>query len=120
MSTNLEHGNVDSRKRERRYLEPDERRALLSAAKHGRWAARDYALVLLAYRHGLRCSEIIGLRWEDVKLPAARLFVQLTSLTIVDVTAEQSSHRTRDDRTVVTFKRSPALDIFKQALGTPR
>ena len=76
LRTNLGHGNVDSRKRERRYLEPDERRALLAAAKQGRWAARDSALVLLAYRHGLRCSEIIGLQWQDVKLPAARLFVQ--------------------------------------------
>jgi len=76
MSMNFGPKNVDSRKRERRYLEPDERRALLAAAKRGRWAARDYALVLLAYRHGLRCSEIIGLQWQDVKLPAARLFVQ--------------------------------------------
>src|SRR5215510_12539998 len=56
MGPNFEPKNVDSRKRERRYLEADERKALLAAAKGSRWAARDYALVLLAYRHGLRCS----------------------------------------------------------------
>jgi integrase len=60
MGQNFGPKNVDSYKRERRYLEPDERRALLAAAKSSRWAARDYALVLLAYRHVLRCSEIIG------------------------------------------------------------
>src|SRR5262249_30707320 len=76
MGPNFERNNVDSYKRERRYLEPDERGAVLAAARQGRWAERDYALVLLAYRHGLRCSEIIGLQWEDVKLLAARLFVQ--------------------------------------------
>jgi type 1 fimbriae regulatory protein FimE len=67
---------VDSHKRARRYLTPEERRSLLAAAKASRWGARDHALVLLAYRHGLRCAEIISLRWEDVKLAAAQLFVQ--------------------------------------------
>jgi integrase len=76
MSAKSKLENVDSHKRERRYLEPDERRALLKAAGESRWPERDYCLVLIAIRHGLRCSEIIGLRWEDVKLTAARLFVQ--------------------------------------------
>ncbi len=29
-------------------------------------SARDYAIILLSYRHGLRCIELLRLRWEYV------------------------------------------------------
>jgi integrase len=36
---------------------------------------RDRLMVLMAYRHGLRVSELIGLTWRQVDLDAARLQV---------------------------------------------
>ena len=37
---------------------------------------RNYAMVLLAFRHGLRVSELIYMRMSDVDLDSSRLFVR--------------------------------------------
>lgn len=59
--------NIDRRSRE--YLTPDEiERVLTSAKQVGRHGHRDYTMILLAYRHGLRVSELVSLRWEQVDL----------------------------------------------------
>ncbi len=51
----------------RDYLTGDEVRSLLRAAKKSkRYAARNYAMILLAYRHGFRASELVELRVCDV------------------------------------------------------
>jgi integrase len=47
------------------YLTPDEVIAVLRAKER---SARDWAMVLVAYRHGMRASEICGLRLDDVDL----------------------------------------------------
>ena len=53
----------------RDYLTIAEVRALLRAAKQRkRYAARNYAMILLAYRHGFRASELVELRVSDVDL----------------------------------------------------
>jgi type 1 fimbriae regulatory protein FimE len=66
--------NASRRKRE--YLTPDEVEKLLQAsAKLGRHGARDRTLILLAYRHGLRVSELVALRWDQVDLKAGLLHV---------------------------------------------
>ncbi len=62
--------------RTREYLLPTEVEALLVAAKSlGRHQQRDYTMILLAYRHGLRVSELIGLRWEQIDLTQGHLHV---------------------------------------------
>ena len=55
--------------RPRKHLTPAEVGALLRAArKSGRYGLRDEALVLIAYRHGLRASELVNLRWSAIDL----------------------------------------------------
>lgn len=55
----------------RDYLTGDEVRALLRAAsKSKRHAARNHAMILLAYRHGFRASELVELRVCDIDLRA--------------------------------------------------
>jgi len=60
----------------RRYLTEREVERLLEAArKTGRYGERDAALILLAYRHGLRVAELVSLQWNQVDLKAALLHV---------------------------------------------
>src|SRR6516225_3443726 len=57
--------NAEMRSRE--YLTPGEVEKLIKAAKEGRWGLRDAALVLVAYRHGLRAKEACELEWSQVE-----------------------------------------------------
>jgi type 1 fimbriae regulatory protein FimB/type 1 fimbriae regulatory protein FimE len=62
--------------RVREYLTEKEVERLIEAArKRGRNGARDAAAILLAYRHGLRASELCSLRWAQVDLRHGRLHV---------------------------------------------
>lgn len=61
----------------RRYLTEREVEGLLEAARRtGRYGDRDAALILLAYRHGLRVAELVALTWSQVDLRSALLHVQ--------------------------------------------
>ena len=48
---------------------------MAAAAGVGRHGARDAALILIAYRHGLRVSELVSLRWDQVDLHQGLLHV---------------------------------------------
>jgi len=66
--------NKDVRSRE--HLTPDEVERLITAAKSlGRHGHRDATLILTAYRHGLRVSELVALRWDMVDLKQGLLHV---------------------------------------------
>ena len=53
--------------RERKYLTPAEIEKLLATAKkRGRYGQRDALAILMCYRHGLRVSELVALRWSQV------------------------------------------------------
>src|ERR1700678_14923 len=66
--------NLDRRTRE--YLTPAEVEKLLQASsKVGRHGARDRTLILLAYRHGLRVSELVTMRWEQIDLKTGLVHV---------------------------------------------
>ena len=60
----------------REYLTPSEIEALIHAAKQaGRHGLRDATMILMAYRHGLRVSELVSLRWSQVDLKQGLLYV---------------------------------------------
>ena len=62
--------------RTREYLTPDEVARIVKAARElGRHQHRDATLILIAYRHGLRVSELVALRWDQVDLSAGHLHV---------------------------------------------
>jgi type 1 fimbriae regulatory protein FimB/type 1 fimbriae regulatory protein FimE len=62
--------------RSREYLTPAEVERLRAAAgRVGRHRIRDRTLVLVAYRHGLRVSELVDLKWDQVDLASGRLHV---------------------------------------------
>ena len=61
------HKHADVRSRE--YLTAAEVTRLRKAARSvGRHGHRNDTMILLAYRHGLRVSELIALRWDQVDL----------------------------------------------------
>ena len=66
--------NADLRTRE--YLTQAEVERLLKATKGNRWAHRDATMILVAYRHGFRVSELVDLRWDQVDFNAGTLAVR--------------------------------------------
>src|SRR5262245_16801963 len=68
---------VSSLVRTREYLTGREIEHLMTAARKGsRWGHRDATMILVAYRHGLRASELCDLRWSQVELSTGRLHVR--------------------------------------------
>src|SRR5215813_5801150 len=60
----------------RRYLTEREVERLMDCArKHGRYGHRDATMILVAYRHGLRASEVCDLQWQQIELSQGRLHV---------------------------------------------
>src|ERR1700733_728008 len=51
--------------REREHLRPEEIERLIEAARGNRYGSRDALMILMAYRHGLRASEVTDLKWEQ-------------------------------------------------------
>ena len=60
----------------RRYLTQRDIDLLMDCArKHGRYGHRDATMILVAYRHGLRASEVCDLQWQQIELSEGRLHV---------------------------------------------
>lgn len=59
---------------ERRHITPSEFEAMLAATEGQRHEARDYAMLLLGYRHGLRATELIRIKVSDVDLEGRSIY----------------------------------------------
>jgi integrase len=66
--------NAELRTRERLTAQEVER--LIEAAKANRHGHRDATMILIAFRHGLRASELCDLRWDQVHFDSATLHVR--------------------------------------------
>lgn len=62
--------------KEKNFLTESEIKKFLAAARKGRHSVRDYCLMLMGYRHALRVSELIDIRFKDLDLEAGRIFVR--------------------------------------------
>src|SRR6266540_6071766 len=62
--------------RTREYLTEKEVEKLIEAAKTNRHGHRDATMLLVAFRHGLRASELCGLEWSQVDFTGATLHVR--------------------------------------------
>jgi type 1 fimbriae regulatory protein FimB/type 1 fimbriae regulatory protein FimE len=66
-----------SKRRPREYLTPKEVEKLIEAARaRGRYGHRDATMILVAFRHGLRASELCALRWDQVDFARGLLHVR--------------------------------------------
>jgi type 1 fimbriae regulatory protein FimB/type 1 fimbriae regulatory protein FimE len=66
--------NRDLRTRE--YLTQQEIETLMAAARQNRYGHRDATMILIAFRHGLRASEVADLRWDQVDFHSAVLHIR--------------------------------------------
>src|SRR6516164_2846094 len=66
--------NADYRQRE--YLTEPEIEKLLATAGESRNPVRDRLLILMAFRHALRVSELVDLRWQQVHLDSATIDIR--------------------------------------------
>jgi type 1 fimbriae regulatory protein FimB/type 1 fimbriae regulatory protein FimE len=103
--------------RTREYLTETEVGKLIEAAKGNRYGHRDATMVLVAYRHGLRVSELVDLRWDQVDFAAATLHVRRVK------SGTPSTHPLRGDelRALRRLQReqSPSLFVFTSERGAP-
>jgi len=61
----------------REYLTPSEVETLRETArKRGRNGHRDATLILVAYRHGLRVSELCALTWDQIDFDAGDMHIR--------------------------------------------
>lgn len=101
--------------RKRRYLREDEVLQLIAAAGRGRYPARDRLMILLAYRHGFRCSELVALEWADVDLQRGRLLCR--RLKNGRDTTHPLSQREQDDLKALKLSNGGNRYVFTSERG---
>jgi len=74
IKTPLRRPNAELRTRE--YLTPAEVDRLVEAVRKNRHGLRDSMMVLMAYRHGFRCGELVDLRWDQIDFAHSTLHVR--------------------------------------------
>lgn len=105
-------------KRPREYLTLHEVEELISVAKQrGRHGHRDSTMILMAFRHGLRASELCSLRWEQVDFDAGVLHVRRLKRGMPSVHPLQGPQL----RALRKLKResSPSPYVFVTERGSP-
>ena len=102
--------------RPREHLTEREVEKLIAAARGNRWGQRDATMILVAYRHGLRVSELVDLRWDQIDFDHANLHVRRVKK------GTPSTHPIRGDdlRALRVLKREAKSPfIFVSERGSP-
>jgi len=107
----------NSQFRSREHLTETEVEKLIEAARRNRYGHRDATMILVAYRHGLRASEVCDLRWEQIDWNSATLHVRRVK------SGKPSTHPIRGDelRTLRKLQREAPKSpfIFVSERGSP-
>jgi integrase len=114
----VRHHGPGKGQRPREYLTEQEIERLMKAVSGNRWGHRDGTAILIAYRHGLRASELVALRWDDIDLTTGRLHVRRAKggLTSVHpIGAKESRALRRLQRETQT----PSPYVFVSERGAP-
>ncbi len=98
----------------RQYLTENETEALMKAAP----TPRDRAMILVCYTHGLRASELVNLRWSQIKFDTGRIYIQRLK------GSESGEHvlRGREIRALKALKRTQPIGsqfVFLSYRGAP-
>jgi integrase len=104
--------------RTREYLTEAEVERLIEAAKSNRYGHRDATMILMAYRHGLRVSELVDLRWAQIDFDTANLAVRRVK------SGSPSTHPIRGDelralRRLEREQESKSAFVFTSERGSP-
>jgi integrase len=91
--------NSTIRNRAMIYLEPAEVLSLLRVAKAS--GPRSWAMILVAYKHALRASEVCNLRVEDIDLKNGSIVVERLKGSLRTTQSFRVSDRRRPDRSDV-------------------
>ena len=100
--SSIRPANAELRTRE--YLTPAEVEKLIKEARQGRYGHRDGTLILVAFRHGLRASEICDLEWSQVRVRPVRLSARPARQERQAVRASSSRRRNQG-----TARAAPAI-----------
>jgi integrase len=103
---------------DRRCLSPDEAHRLIeTVGLHGRHPFRDKVLVGLVYRHGMRGSEAVKLRWSDMDLESGVLHLVRTRRGDVDTAHSLNGDELRDLHTL--REHATSSYVFETTRGIP-
>ena len=104
--------------RERKYLTPGEvEKLIVTAKKRGRYGQRDALAILMCYRHGLRVSELVALRWSQIDWATHRLTVQRRKGSISGVAHPILPDETRGLRAVQREQPTGSQFVFMGERG---
>ena len=105
--------------REREYLTPGEVDRLVKTARcRGRYGQRDGLAILMAFRHGLRVSELVGLRWSQVDFATQRLTVHRLKGSL-DATHPIAGDELRELRKLARSQETGTRFLFMTERGAP-
>ena len=104
-------------RRLRTYLTRNEVASLLRSSKKSRHGARNHAMILIAYRHGLRASELVNLRWSDVDLERGTLYCRRAKGSRSSVHPLKCDEETALDRMQRASKTHAGDYVFRSERG---
>lgn len=74
MSKNYLERPVDNQSKN--FLTESEIKKFLESSRKGRHSVRDFCLMLMSFRHGLRVSELIDIRLKDLDIDTGRIYIR--------------------------------------------